>query len=36
MFSTKLVEGASNVADEQDLMAETKAPKKNTWAMNGM
>jgi hypothetical protein len=28
MFSTKLVEGANRVAEEQDLIAETKAPKK--------
>ncbi len=28
MFSTKLVEGASKVAEEHDLIADTCAPKK--------
>ena len=36
MFSTKLVDGASRVADAQDLIADNKAPKKNTCAINGI
>src|SRR6218665_1865467 len=36
MFSTKLVDGASSVADEVDLMADTSAPKKKICAMKGI
>src|SRR5574343_1256764 len=36
MFSTKLVEGASSVADEVDLMADTSAPKKKICAIRGI
>ena len=36
MFSTKLVDGANNVADAQDLIADNSAPKKITCAMNGI
>ena len=36
MFSTKLVDGASKVAEEVDLMAETRAPKKKICATRGI
>src|SRR3990167_4937534 len=36
MFSTKLVEGASRVADEVDLIADTSAPKKKICATRGI
>src|SRR3990167_7250103 len=36
MFSTKLVEGASRVADEVDLIAATSAQKKNICATRGI
>ena len=36
MFSTKLVEGASSVADDVLLMAETSAPKKRICITSGI
>jgi len=36
MFSTKLVEGASKVADEVDLMADSSAPKNSTCMTKGI
>ena len=36
MFSTKVVVGASSVAEAQDLMAESKAPKNTTCMMKGI
>ena len=36
MFSTKVVVGASSVADAQDLMADNSAPKNTTCMKNGI
>ena len=35
-FSAKVTEGASSVADEQLMMAESTAPKNSTWANSGV
>ena len=36
MFSVKVTLGASNVAEAQDLMAESSAPKNSTCMTSGM
>src|SRR5574343_1548301 len=36
IFSEKATEGASNVADEQLMIADSTAPKKMAWAKTGV
>ncbi len=36
MFSAKATDGASSVADEQLMMADSTAPKKMAWAKTGV
>ena len=36
MFSTKVTDGASSVADAVDLMADSSAPKNSTCITNGI
>ena len=36
MFSTKVVDGASSVAEAVDMMADSSAPKKATCSSTGM
>ncbi len=36
MFSTKVVEGASSVAEAVDMMADSSAPKNSTCSHTGM